>query len=103
MHSAIADKREELTEICRHYDVARLEIFGSAARGVDFDPLTSDADFLVEFQTDSSHSPFDQFFGFADALRKVLGRPVDLVESCAIKNPVRRANIKRSCELIFAS
>ena len=38
MHAAIADKREELAELCRRYDVVRLEIFGSAARATDFDP-----------------------------------------------------------------
>lgn len=49
MHVAIADKKEELAAICRRYGVARLDVFGSAARGTDFDPQTSDADFLVEF------------------------------------------------------
>lgn len=38
MRAAISDKREELAEICRRYGVARLEVFGSAARGTDFDP-----------------------------------------------------------------
>ena len=33
MHAAIADKRKELAELCQRYDVVRLEIFGSAARG----------------------------------------------------------------------
>ena len=34
----------------KRYHVARREVFGSAARGVDFDPAVSDADFLVEFK-----------------------------------------------------
>ena len=49
MYAAIAEQREELAELCRQYDFARLEVFGSAARGTDFDPEKSDADFLVEF------------------------------------------------------
>ena len=53
INAAIADKREELAELCRRYDVARLEVFGSAARGTNFDPETSDADFLVEFDPNS--------------------------------------------------
>ena len=32
MHAAIPKKREELAELCRQYDVARLKVFGSAAR-----------------------------------------------------------------------
>ena len=46
MHATIADKKDELAELCRRYRVSRLEVFGSAARGADFDPDTSDADFL---------------------------------------------------------
>ena len=40
MHTAIADKKAKLIELCRQYNVARLEVFGSAARGTDFDPQT---------------------------------------------------------------
>ena len=49
MHTVIADKKEEVAALCRRHGVARLGEFGSAARGADFDPETSDADVLVEF------------------------------------------------------
>ena len=103
MHTAIADKKARLIELCRQYDVARLEVFGSAARGTDFDPQTSDADFLVEFEPESDLSPFDQFFDFAEALKTALGRRVDLVEAAAINNPYLRAAINKSRELVYAS
>ena len=102
MHAAIADKREELAELCRHYGVARLEVFGSAARGADFDPQTSDADFLVEFDPDSDLRPFHRYFALAEALGNALGRPVDLVESGAVRNPYLRAAIDKSRELVYA-
>jgi len=85
------------------YDVARLEVFGSAARGVDFDPAVSDADFLVEFKAGSRLGPLEQFFGLANALKDLLGRPVDLVEPSAIKNPFIRARINRSREVLYGS
>ena len=103
MHAAIAEKKDELAELCRRYGVVRLEIFGSAARGTDFDPLTSDADFLVEFRLDNARAPLRQYFEFAEALREALGRPVDLVESDAIQNPYLRAAIDQSRELVYAS
>ena len=103
MHAAIADKREELAELCRCYGVARLEVFGSAARGTDFDPQTSDVDFLVEFEPDSGLAPFDQFFDLAEALRRTLERQVDLVESSTVHNPYLRDAINRSRELVYAS
>ena len=103
MHVDIANKRSELTALCRRYDVARLEVFGSAARGVDFDPGRSDADFLVEFRPDSRLPPLEQYFGLARALEDLLGRPVDLVQLRAIKNPFMLAGINRSREVVYAS
>ena len=103
MHPAIADKREQLAELCRRYDVVRLEVFGSAARGTDFNPDTSDADFLVEFDPDSDQPPFDQYFGLIEELRDALGRPVDLVETRAIRNPYLRVAIDKSRELVYAN
>jgi predicted nucleotidyltransferase len=49
MHSLIAAQRSAIADVCRRYQVRRLDVFGSAARGTDFDPERSDADFLVEF------------------------------------------------------
>lgn len=44
--------REAVAELCRRYGVARLSLFGSALTA-EFDPATSDVDFLVEFADDS--------------------------------------------------
>ncbi len=103
MHAVIADKREELVELCRRHGVVRLEVFGSAARAADFDPQASDADFLVEFDLQSAPATLDQYFDFRDALRDALGRPVDLVEPRAVRNPYLRSAIDQSRELIYAS
>lgn len=102
MHAYITEKREELAELCRRYDVVRLEIFGSAARATDFDPDTSDADFLVEFDPDSNLPPFRQYFGLVEELSKTLGCPVDLVEDHETRNPYLRTSINQSRELVYA-
>ena len=60
VHAAIADRREELAELCRRHGVVCLEVFGSAARATDFDPLASDADFLVEFGLENGRAPLGQ-------------------------------------------
>ena len=103
MHAAIADKREELAELCRQYDVARLEVFGSAARGTDFDPKKSDADFLVEFEPESRLRPYHRYFDLVDVLRNTLGRLVDLVEFGAVRNPYLRVAINKSREVAYAT
>jgi hypothetical protein len=103
MHTAIASKQSELANICQRFDVARLEVFGSAARAADFDASLSDADFLVEFQSESSLDPLHQYFGLAAELEALLGRPVDLLQPKAIINPYLRSSINRSRELIYAA
>ena len=102
MHAAIADKHDEIAVTCRQYDVVRLEVFGSAARGTDFDPETSDADFLVEFSRRGGPASLDQYFDFRDALSRTLERPEDLIETGTIRNPYLQEAIDRSRELIYA-
>ncbi len=70
MHHLIDQRRAEIAATCRRYDVRRLEVFGSAARGADFDPTASDADFLVAFEPASSLSPLEQYFGLAASRRR---------------------------------
>jgi hypothetical protein len=45
MHSTISQQREQIALICKRLGIAKLEVFGSATRGLDFDVAKSDADF----------------------------------------------------------
>ncbi len=81
----------------------RLEVFGSAARGNDFDPEHSDADFLVEFEAENDMATLGQFFEFRDQLSGVVGRPVDLVEAGAVRNPYILESINRSREVVYGT
>ncbi len=103
MHKVIEERRAEIAELCRRYDVRRLEVFGSSARGTDFDPANSDADFLVAFEPASTLSPLTQFFGLAEDLKKLLRRSVDLVEPGAVKNPFILAGIDGAREVVYAA
>jgi predicted nucleotidyltransferase len=101
MIDEVTRHREELSALCRRFHVRRLDLFGSAARG-DFDPGHSDLDFLVEF--DYAHADalsLRTFFGLKDSLESLFGRPVDLVESTAVRNPYLKADIEASRELLF--
>ena len=103
MHCAIADKASQIADICRRYHVKRLEVFGSAARGDDFDPARSDIDFLVEFDPAPTLNRFDAYFGLQRALEGLLGREVDLVMPSAIDNPFIRASLDRHRELVHGA
>jgi predicted nucleotidyltransferase len=101
MHPLIAQRRKDLAEICRQYRVKRLEVFGSTARGTDFDPERSDVDFLVEFET-GEHSPsVFEFLDLREALAARMGRPVALVAVGSVHNPYVLAEIERSRELVY--
>ena len=78
MHADIAEKRQDLIALCRRYGVERLEVFGSAARGADFDPTRSDADFLVTFSPQSPRRSFPPSPISRRDLEALLGRPIDL-------------------------
>jgi predicted nucleotidyltransferase len=102
MHPAIAQHRAGISAICQRYRILRLEVFGSAARADDFNPESSDADFLVEFAADVQPG-LDSFFGAKAALEVLLGRGVDLVEPGAVRNPYVLAGINRHREAIYAA
>ncbi len=102
MAPLIAERRFEIADICRRFDVRRLAVFGSAARGQDFDPTRSDVDFLIEFDPHAPEAPsLKTFFGLKDSLEALFGRSVDLVEPGAIRNPYLKASIDRSREPVF--
>lgn len=101
MIASLSLHREELRDLCRRYHVRRLDLIGSAARD-DFDPVRSDIDFLVEFdRTHPEAMKFRTYFELKEALERLLGRPVDLVEESAVVNPYLKAEFKRSRVPLF--
>lgn len=103
MHPLVASHRKEIAELCRRYRVRRLEVFGSAARGDDFEPTRSDVDFLAEFEPEGHQISLAEYFELRDSLAKVTGRPVDLVMAGAIRNPYILADIDKSRELVYGA
>lgn len=103
MHPTVASKHEQIAALCRRFGVRRLEVFGSAARGSDFDPATSDIDFLVDFESDPASARFADWLDLKLALESLLGRHVDLVESRALRNPYVRADIERHKQPVYGT
>ncbi len=100
----ITAKKAEIATLCRQHHVRRLDVFGSAARGADFDPAKSDIDFLVEFDpSNADHMTLHSFLGLKDSLEALFGRPVDLVEPNAVRNPYIKASIEHSREPVFGA
>ena len=91
---------DKISSFCRQWKVRELSLFGSALRD-DFRP-DSDVDILVSFFEDARWSLFD-LINMADELGSVFGRPVDLVEKEALRNPFRRESILSTRKIIYAA
>lgn len=81
---AVAILTEHLGELRREYGVSRLSLFGSVAR--DEATPGSDVDILVEFGTPTG---LFGLFRLQDRLTAILGCPVDLGTTDALKPRVR--------------
>jgi predicted nucleotidyltransferase len=104
MLPAIAEKRADLAALCRQYRVARLDVFGSAARGYDFDEARSDIDFLVLLEPSSDD--LTRLLSLQTALEDLLHRRVDIQSRRAVetsRNYIRRRNILAGARPIYAA
>ena len=89
----------QIEDVCKQFDVKRLELFGSSARADAYSG--SDIDLLVEFNDLYSRGISDRYFGLIDALTSVFERPVDLVEVNAVQNPYFKESIEKDRRLIY--
>lgn len=101
MQPLIEARHAEVADLCRKHHVRRLEVFGSATRN-DFDPASSDLDFLVEFEPITPVAYAQAYFSLKDALEALFSRPVDLVTSASVNNPYFRATLAASSESVYA-
>jgi predicted nucleotidyltransferase len=105
MHAEILRHRDTLAALCRRHGVARLDVFGSAARGVDFDLARSDVDLLVEFAPTTPRR-LAALLDFEAEAGKALARQVEVVDRRAIEeseNYIRRRRILAEAEALFVA
>jgi len=103
MIDLLLQHQSEIAGICRSYGVRRLDVFGSAARGSDYEPGRSDIDFIADFEsTHESGSLFLRYMDFAGKLEKILGAHVDVLTPDSIRNPHIRSSVDRNRECVYA-
>ena len=98
----VEEQAKPFEDLCRRFQVRRLELFGSAASG-GFNPRSSDLDFLVEFNELRPGEYADSYFGLLEGLQKLFRRKVDLVVTRSIRNPYLLESIQRSKALLYAA
>jgi hypothetical protein len=85
--------------LCKQHKVEELFIFGSILTS-KFNN-TSDVDFLVQFEKIDIMDYFDNYMDFKEKLEDLFGRPVDLLENQAIRNPIFRKVVDREKRLVY--
>ena len=100
MHISLAAQLPQIAALCEKHGVAHLELFGSAT-GAEFNPDSSDFDFLVELDTHIPGSRARRWTELADALEQLLGRHVDLVNPRYIRNPYFLQAVNNSRTVIY--
>ncbi len=87
--------RTELAHVCEEYDVLRLRVFGSVARGEE--RPDSDLDVIVDFEKPKG---LLTLIRLERRLAKVFGRRVDLVTEPGL-SPHIRESVLGSASVIF--
>ena len=92
MTNLIEQYRDEVATLCRRTSAKRRDVFGSAVRA-DFNPTSSDLDFLVEFDDLPPAKYADAYLALKESLESLFGRPVGLVTESSLDNPYFRDRV----------
>ncbi len=102
MNAIVKEKLPQIAELCKKYRVVRMYLFGSAARGDDFDPKRSDIDLLFSFSPELTIKEYtDNYFDLHYALDELFGREVDLITERQLASPSFIANVERDKKVIY--
>jgi uncharacterized protein len=91
----------DIKKLCKQNKVRSLYVFGSVMTN-EFNK-NSDIDLIVDIDSNDPFDYADSYFNLKFSLQELFKRPVDLLESKAIKNPYIIENINRSKSLIYGA
>ena len=86
MLSQIENHVHDIARLCEKYGVRKLEHFDSGCQG-EFDPETSDLDFIADFADRRIPGYLDRCLDFADSIEVLLGKDVDIVTANSTMSP----------------
>ena len=97
-------RADEVAVICRDVGVKRLELVGSAAEDIDFDPEVDEIEFLVEFLPDSRRPWMGEYTELWKRLTKLYGRcleDVDLIQDGSPHHQQYRERLESTRTLVY--
>ncbi|MGN6181560.1 MAG: nucleotidyltransferase family protein [Mucilaginibacter sp.] len=91
---------EQIKQLCSAHNVRTLFAFGSVVS----DNLTadSDIDLLVDIDNTDPFIYSDNYFDLKFELENILNRPVDLLETNSLRNPLLKKQIDNTKMLVYA-
>ena len=97
---------QQLAALCRRHRVAKLELFGSRAKGTS--RCDSDVDVLVTFVAGYTPSLFaaDGYMALQSELEQIFGHPVDLLTRASVEqdsNEYFRTSALSGTEVLYAA
>lgn len=101
MINVVEQHLDKIAELCRRAGARRLEIFGSAVRQ-DFDLMSSDLDFLAEFDDLPPARYADAYFLLKESLEALFGRQIDLITEASLENPYFRNRVQAERQTVYA-
>ncbi|GAB2517428.1 nucleotidyltransferase family protein [Spirosoma aerophilum] len=103
IHPILEPYNGKINELCRHYSVSKLYVFGSVTSD-EFDEVRSDVDFLVELPDElAPEMKGDTYFQLLSELETLLNRRIDLVLGQSFRNPYFARAVEKSKKLIYAA
>lgn len=90
----LSELKKIISPLCARHNVAKLDLFGSYAKGTQ--TPDSDVDLCVSFQQLPPSEYSANYFGFLHDLEDALGLPIDLLTEQSIQRATLRNNINSS-------
>ena len=101
MNKVLTNKKSDLVNLCKLYNVNTMYVFGSA--GTDNFDDNSDIDILISFDELPIDKYTENYFSLHYDLEKLFNRPIDLVTENSLSNPYFIQGINRTKKLIYAA
>lgn len=102
MQPIITENINAIKEICQKHQVKEMAVFGSVTK--DYFTDKSDIDVLIEFNDNIKHEEYaDNYFSFADNLKNLLKKEIDLVTKQFIQNPYFLKAIQQNKQILYVA
>ena len=85
---------------CRRHHVSRAALFGSATQA-ERDVVPSDLDLLVTFEPLEPRVKAEAYAELTEELERIMGMPVDVMVSTAVRNPYLREELERTQVVLY--